>query len=468
MNSIDIIRMGLKNLYRRKARTFLTVLGVIIGTAAIVTMISIGLGIKKTFIEQVKQFGSLTAINIYPSAGGQKQVGGSLVRGNGSLTDKSVKELQTIQKVVAVIPSLQTDIRIVSGKYVSNVNIKGIKPEQMKYLDLKLKSGRVLQKGDSYNLVFGSSIAMGFYNPQKRNDINFNTNSKPKVDILNDKIFMTVDYTYGEPKAPIEITGENTVQKPIAKLHRIKVVGLIKEGSFENDYQIFMSLDEVKKIMKEKERFNKSNNQGMSGNYGALNSQTGYQNILVKVEDVNNVKDVQDIIKKMGYEAYSPIDSLNEVEKASNIIQMVLGGIAAISLFVASLGITNTMIMAIYERTKEIGVMKVIGAQLIDIKKMFLFEAALIGLLGGIIGSALSFLASFILNKLLANGFGSILGGGGMVSTDGAGTGTTISIIPPWLIAFALIFTTLIGIVSGYYPAKRAMKLSAIEAIKYE
>lgn len=466
--------MGLKNLYRRKARTFLTVLGVIIGTAAIVTMISIGLGIKETFISQVKQFGSLTSINIYPSAGGGQQVNGNFVQNSGVLNDKSVKDIEALDHVIAVIPTLQTSITIASGKYINNVTITGIDPDKMKYLELKLQKGRILQKGDAFSVVAGSGVAMGFYDPNKRNDFNNNMNSKPKVDILNDKVVMTVDSSYGQPKPPIDpdlsSTTTPTTSKPVAKLHKVNVVGLIREGDYQNDYMVFMSMDQVKGLMKEQDRFNKAQNQGMpqgSGGYGAP-TQTGYQNVLVKVDDVNNMKSVQDTIKNMGYQAYSSIDSLNEVEKVSNIIQMVLGGIAAISLFVASLGITNTMIMAIYERTREIGIMKVIGAQLADIKKMFLFEAALIGLLGGIIGSALSYLASFIMNKLLASGFSSMVSGGAPPAADGSTTTATISIIPIWLILFALVFTTLIGIVSGYYPAKRAMKLSAIEAIKYE
>lgn len=473
MSSIDIIRMGLKNLYRRKGRTFLTVLGVIIGTAAIVTMISIGLGIKKTFIDQVKQFGSLTAINIYPSSGGGQQIQGSYVKSSGILSDKTVKDIERLQGVIAVIPSLVTDMKIASGKYVNTINIKGIEPEKMKYLELKIKKGRILAAGDEFELVFGSTIAMGFYNPLKRNNVSYGANAKPKVDIFNDKIIMTVDNSYGEPKSPYLNTDDSTTPTaPTAKVHKVKVVGLIKEGSYDNDYQVFMSMDEVKKLIREKTAFNKASTQGSSGagGYGNNNNQTGYQNILVKVDDVSNVKDIQDKIKKMGYEAYSSIDSLKEVEKISNIIQLVLGGIAAISLFVASLGITNTMIMAIYERTREIGIMKVIGAQLADIKKMFLFEAALIGLLGGILGSSVSYLASFILNKVLASGLMGALGGGGasVDGSSGASSSTTISIIPVWLILFALVFTTCIGIVSGYYPAKRAMKLSAIEAIKSE
>src|SRR5690606_21611287 len=147
------------------------------------------------------------------------------------------------------------------------------------------------------------------------------------------------------------------------------------------------------------------------------------------------------------------------MKQTAGIIQAVLGGIGAISLLVAAIGITNTMVMSIYERTKEIGVMKVIGASLRDIKRLFLFESALIGLLGGILGVIFSYLLSFIINHFGASFMGNFLGTGGE---------SDISIIPIWLILAAMAFSALIGIISGYYPARRAMNLSALEAIRTE
>ena len=145
------------------------------------------------------------------------------------------------------------------------------------------------------------------------------------------------------------------------------------------------------------------------------------------------------------------------------MIQGVLGGIGGISLFVAALGITNTMIMSIYERTKEIGVMKVVGANLKDIRKMFLLEAGMIGFIGGAAGVALSFILSFLMNTVLSEAIGMALGG----VFWGAGEGS-ISIIPWWVAAAALSFATAVGMAAGFYPAKRAMNLSALESLRNE
>ena len=142
----------------------------------------------------------------------------------------------------------------------------------------------------------------------------------------------------------------------------------------------------------------------------------------------------------------------------SNTIQLILGGIGAVSLLVSAIGIANTMIMSIYERTKEIGVMKVLGCVVTDIRKLFLFESSIIGLLGGAVGLGLSYGISYLLNEY-APEIGEALG---------ISSGYDISIIPIWLAVAALAFSMLIGIVSGLYPARKATKIRAIEAMRTE
>ena len=130
---------------------------------------------------------------------------------------------------------------------------------------------------------------------------------------------------------------------------------------------------------------------------------------------------------------------------------MVLGAIGAISLFVAAIGIANTMVMSIYERTREIGVMKVIGATIPDIRRLFLTEAAFIGLLGGMVGVILSYASSKIINMVSMN-----------MGRE------TISLIPIWLGLLGIVFATFVGVAAGFFPAVRATKLSALAAIKTE
>lgn len=185
-----------------------------------------------------------------------------------------------------------------------------------------------------------------------------------------------------------------------------------------------------------------------------------YNFLLVRTEDVTKTREVSDILRERGYNTYSIADQLEGIEKTSRTIQAILGGIGGITLLVAAIGITNTMIMSIYERTKEIGIMKVIGATFQDIHAMFLAEAGLIGLMGGTIGLGLSYLVSYIINHFSRNFMSRGLPPGEEVMG--------ISLIPPYLALFAMAFAFLIGVIAGLYPANRAVRLSPINAIRNE
>jgi putative ABC transport system permease protein len=181
-----------------------------------------------------------------------------------------------------------------------------------------------------------------------------------------------------------------------------------------------------------------------------------YDNIKVKVTNLEDAQTIQKQIQSQGYQASSLTDMLESMKKTSRTIQAILGGIGAVSLLVAAIGIANTMIMSIYERTREIGIIKVLGAEVADIKRLFLLEAGMIGLGGGILGIIFSYAGSLLLNKVGASFMANMSGG------------SNISIINPQLAIGALLFSTLIGLISGYAPARRAMNLSVLEAIRNE
>ncbi|MCY6353731.1 ABC transporter permease [Clostridium sp. ZS2-4] len=453
MNSIDLIRMGLKNLFRRKLRTFLTTLGIIIGTVSIVVTVSLGVGLKEFSRKQVMQWGNISVIDVRP-----QYRSGMMSRGEhrNLLKKADFDKIKKIRDVELICPIMNVNAKLISGRYSAQVNILGVKPEYMDKLGYEIEEGRLLRGGDKLNLVFGNKAALGFVKEGASENYDYypedGKEMKPKVKVLKDKMLLSFDPDYGIKKTLAEQmeeqADEQTKQKKVIPPHKIKGVGVLKED-FSYDYSVFMSIDELKKLKEEYDKKVDSRSKKIKG----------YESAKVKIKDVNKVKEAQQKIKDMGYEAYSLADQLSYIEKTTNIIQMVLGGIGAISLLVAAIGITNTMVMAIYERRKEIGVMKVIGASLKDIKKLFLFEATMIGLLGGTFGLIVSFLLSQGIN---------VVGRSFMQGQGQLPEGTALSVIPLWLALGALGFTTIIGLISGYLPARKAMKLSALEAIKTE
>ncbi|MGE5676489.1 MAG: ABC transporter permease [Pseudomonadota bacterium] len=452
MNKIDIVRMTLKNLLRRKTRTLLTVMGVVIGTASIVIMISIGIGMNEGFKHEIARMGSLNTINVRSPEQGMYYVSEEGARQDNSkkrtLDDTAVADFNRIPGIDAVIPFIETNGKIKVGKYIGYIQLQGIDPKYMEKLDLSLSAGRLLKADDKTNVVFGFGVKDNLYNPKAMGRYGW-SNDRPKIDLMSEKINFSLDMSYGEDFGG----GEGAVQaKP--KSYKINGVGMLADGNYEYYSSMFMDINEMKKMIKD---YNRGKNKG--DNNSDYRDIKNYSRIIVKVKDINDVQEIQKQIKDMGFYADSLTDILESMQKTSQSIRIVLGAIGAVSLLVASIGIANTMVMSIYERTREIGIMKVIGSSLGDIKRLFLVEAAMIGLLGGIIGLLLSYGVSFGLNSA---GFALL----GFFGSGGEGTKT--SIIPIWLAGGAMLFTTTIGLISGFYPAKRAMNLSALEAIRKE
>ncbi len=442
MKIFDLITMCLRNLTRRKVRTLLTVTGVVVGTSAIIVMISIGVGMNKSQEEMLAQMGDLTMIDIY-NYGGQT-----------TLDDKAMAQILALPHVEVATPFYQDyniNITMYAGKNdrykMYMYNVVGIYPEAFAALGYQLKDGPGLTEGDApYTIVFGEKAAYQFQDTKKRPGYNrvdpypdANGNIKdPFVDLKKDKLVIRTEK-----------------QKDTAKEYEFKVAyggTMVEDWSkgYQTSQGAFMDITDLKKIASDYYRAN-----GIK-----KTEDSGYQEAKVKVTDMQYVAEVEEAIQDMGFQTSSMESIRKPMQEQVRQQQLVLGSLAAISLFVAALGITNTMVMSIYERTREIGVMKVLGCFVDDIRTVFLMEAGCIGFGGGVIGVIVSFIVSFLMN-FFGFSIGSSMGGY-------AGAGSTVSIIPPWLVLFGLAFATCIGLVSGYYPANRAVQISALEAIKHD
>jgi ABC-type antimicrobial peptide transport system permease subunit len=467
--------MGVRNLLKRKARTILTVLGVLIGTAAIIVMLSLGVGMNEANMRAVESIGSVNVITVntyyYPetsSSGGAAKVAQTPVQ--GKIDDKAIAKIAEFDEVEAVTPLLRSYFSLVSGKYKTSGDLVGIDTSVMDKFGIKLKEGRMLQTDDTSTVLFGMRLLYNFYNTRSNNNGTYWGNADfskpPPVDVYSGKVVMTSDWSYGERKRPGNV--QSQTQKP--KLYKLAAAGIVGGGESEYgeyDYSIIANINWVKKVMEEEARRNKNSAGGgvarVSSSSGGSNA-TKYENALVKVKNVRDVEVVQKKLNEMGLGASSPLQYLKYMEETTNKIQQLLGSIAAVSLLVAAINIANTMIMSVYERTKEIAVMKVLGCKLGNIGQLFLFEAGLIGFFGGFVGVAFSYLISFLLNRF---GGGLLSSFGGFQSSAGDSQ-MAVSIIPVWLVAVGLVFATIIGVISGFLPARRAMKLSVLKAIHNE
>lgn len=445
MKFVDLLAMSLKNLSRRKLRTALTVLGVVIGTASIVVMVSLGIGLSELNRELISSYGSLTEITV------NNPYNGDSTKDPLYLTDDVVKQMEKLPYVTGVYPMLQVDVLMQQGKYSSNVTLNGVPYEYLK--KIPLGQGTLSYSSDhELKLIYGNAIIQWFTDA-KGNNTYWETGELPNVDFMGKPMFVIFDTdTYYQSQNG----GEDAPKPP--KKYLLKADGVVEGGVDDYNsyaYNVYTRLDlletQLKRIFKKKAIPGQpTTKKGKPYRYFIYNSCS------VNVDDIEHVGEVQKKLTDMGFQASSNADWMKQSEQQSNMIQAVLGGIGAVSLFVAAIGIANTMMMSIYERTKEIGIIKVLGCDMKVIRNMFLLESGFIGFMGGVVGLIFSAGISFAINHLL------------QIGQTMTGMSGNISRIPLWLAAASVGFAVLMGMAAGFFPALRAMKLSPLAAIRNE
>lgn len=462
MRISDLLRLSLDNLRRRKGRTALTVIGVVVGTCAIVVMISLGIAVSAQNEEMLQSWGDLTMIQLYNYSSSSEN----------ALDDALVERIKNTDHVVAVTPYYQPDnlngiIKAGNnGRYEAGLyNVYGMDETSLEPMGYELQSGNWLtDAGDvgknKIPVLVGSEFGYNFEDTKRSYNSDARYRYSGQVDANGNPLQPFVDPETARMTLQLKDDQGNVKQS-----YELVVVGVLV-GDYSKDYftvgGMVMRLQDARKLVTEANRISKR----------TTKKEVTYNQINIKVDDVDNVAAVENELQDEGYNTSSMTQIREEMQKNVAQSQMILGSLAAISLLVAALNIMNTMTMAIYERTREIGVMKVLGCKLWYIRAMFLTESGAIGLLGGIVGVIISLLISAVLNNLAL--VASLLGGNvdlsGLSSAFGGmgDMGGKISIIPPWLILLALAFATLVGLVSGIAPAGRAVKISSLEAIRHD
>lgn len=444
MRIIDLIKMGLRNLFRRKARTLLTVIGVVIGTVSIVVMISVGIGMNRSFEASVMENGSMTIIDVSAYAYSENE-NGEWTSTQQKLDSSVVEALKGINHVKCVTPILYCwDAQFYCGKYQTYPSF--LVMDLSCYEDFgypALDDGTYPNKEESKDTFYvGSEAIYDFYYWSG------NSTQTKTVDLDKDKIefkFGSYQYQTNPRKKEFSYVVPN-----------FKHIQAPESGYSEADWYVFIDYDTYKELVQKY-----ANTLKIDDRKKCLAALDTFENIRINVDNMNNVTKVQDEIEKLGYKSSSNMQYIEPMQETAKMLEMVLGAIGGVAMLVSAINIANTMIMSIYERTKEIGIMKVLGCKVADVRKLFLFEAGMIGLMGGIVGIGLSYLASWALNR-----YGTVIFESLMSGSVGVAEGSAFSVIPLWLPLFGAAFAMLVGLLSGFFPAVKATRISAIEAMK--
>jgi putative ABC transport system permease protein len=402
MRNRNYFKMALSILYHSKIRSWLTIIGIVIGIGAVVTIMSLSDSLSAEMESSLSDM-DLTLITITPgytkasSAMGPPGMGGTTST-DAELTNKDIRALKLIDNIDYISGLISGSESVYYMGKSATISIIGVDPQVWQYMyTYDLESGRLLDPTDKYVAVIGYNLANEMYDdPISLNRI-------------------------------ITINGKS-----------VRVVGILASG--EDDYTIFMPIDAAVELIEGSEP-------------------DVYDSIVVKANDVDNVETVKGNVETKlmisrnvmneDDRDFSVSDMLSMAESFEEMLSsmsLFLGAIAAVSLVVGSVGIANTMFTSVLEKTKEIGTMKAIGATNFDIMMIFLFNSALVGFVGGVIGILLSVIVTSLLGPLLQ-----------------------ISItVAPYLVILGVSIAVVIGVISGVVPAYNASRMRPVDALRYE
>lgn len=444
-----IWHLCLMNMKRRKIRTFLTVLGVMIGVISVVALMSVGLGVKKEMIDSVVDSGSVNQIKVYSETGGKHK--------DRMITDKTIETFSKFSNVSGCYSVYEVPVTMKYGEYEYYGNLVGVPGDELSPWKL-INGENVIKDSDGKGFAAGSSVGKLFFNPNTYTS--FEKKEKKGIGSLTGRRFDTV-FGWGDENAKtvkLKLTGvlaDESADKASdddSDDDSDNTEGEVYTSTYsEKSQTIYCDMDYLKSLLKRVSVDGKLEGQPVDGN-GNSYREFIYTAAIVTVDDTNNVDAIVKKFQDMGYQTENAKEYLDTIQKYLKMIQLLLGGIGTIALVVAVIGISNTMTTSVFDRVNEIGILKVLGCDIDELRLLFLAEAAIIGAAGGVLGVGCSYGVKVIIDKCA-------------VSMFHLAKGTNISYIPWWLALAGMMGSVVLGVAAGYFPARWATKLRPIDAV---
>lgn len=474
MKTGDLTCFALSNLWRTKLRTSLTTLGVIIGIGALVSMVSFGTGMQKNISDVFYKndlftslFVSSKKVDIEEIAEGNlEKIAGTLIEPAPALNDSAITGIRNLSGVEIAFPQIRFPVKVRFQENETRAHLLGLPMAMSQY-----RPFNELSCGHFFSIDSEKAVILS-HNVLKKLKIVLRNGNHFRGISLEDSIrgirSMLSDSLLGKELELITsvIDVEKVTRNPIFALTfpnkmpfkettvDLKIVGILKKPYRVEGSPFASGVIVPQKTAEKIPRLGFNSVWDLLGKGGNTED---YASVYVRVKDIRNLEPVKKAIEDMGFGVFALADQLREIRRGFLILDTILGAVGTIALIVAALGIINTMVMSIMERTREIGIMMAIGAGEIEIKGIFFFEAGTIGLVGGIFGLILGWIVTRIAN-VVANYY--ILKQGG--------SHVDLFYFPIWLILGALGFSILVSLLAGLYPAVRAARINPVEALRHD
>lgn len=393
-----LFKIALKNLMAQRARTFLTVLGVAVGVGAIVFLVSLGYGLEKMTVENVANFEALFIFDA--QTGGSKLV---------KLDSESIKKIKEIANVVQVEPLLTTPAKVKYKEATTEMILYSVTKGYLELSEIKTMKGEVFEKDDSNQILINLTLLSGL--------------GETEDSVVGKEV--TISAFLDKDLAPDLKDEERKVEADYV------ISGLIDDTGPAFIYVPFSSFEEL----------------------GATNAQTAK----IKVGNRNKIDETRQQVENMGYLTVYVGDTITQITSFFQIFRIVLGLFGMIAVIVALLGMLNTLTISLLERTREVGLMKVLGMRKKDVRNLFLAEATIVGLLGGTSGLVLGILFAKVIDGILW-----------AVARATENPVLQIFSFPILFLVAVFFFTLAIAVLTGLYPARRATRIEPLEALRYE
>ncbi|MGE5327567.1 MAG: ABC transporter permease [Deltaproteobacteria bacterium] len=451
MKAGDLSELAMRNLREAVLRNSLTTLGVAVGVASLVAMLSLGVGLQQLANQRLERSGLFNAIFVTPRSElqrfgrrRQQQEEQPPPTGDSRALDEAARqEIAKLANVTEVYPQIRFATEVRYGDKSFPTLVAGVPPSARSDGAFEGVQGRFFSGDKADEAILQIEFAKEI--------------TKAPDSALGQELVLRYPerQTLGSAGAGSNPGGESAGFTVVLREKKLRIIGIIStepEGGFggigHSRVFIPMSVAETLRIAQASDLREMMRGQNSAANYGSLT---------VRVKSPKEVEGVEAAIKKMGFAAFSLLDTTRNLRLFFSVFDLLLGIFGSLALVVATLGIVNTLVMAILERRREIGILKALGAADRDVKQLFFAEAGVMGLIGGIFGVGFGWL----IGRALTFGTNVYLKRQELPSVQ-------ISSVPWWLVAGGIAFAVAVSLIAGMYPASRAAKLDPVEALRYE
>ena len=489
MKSKDLVELAGRNLRESGFRNSLTTLGVAVGVASLVAMLSLGAGLQGWVGDRFARSGLFNTIGVFTARdmrgmeSGERRTG--IMQANVRMLDAAARtEISALPDVIEVYPEVRllTDVSFEGRSLFTSVS--GLSPSAKINEAFEKMHGRFFSSPEAEEAILHVDFARDLLTPADASSDSSASPASPRNGRLPEVTDAQLDSLlgkqivlhYGErqevptpatrvaarsgngsdpPQTP-GATGETVSFSVVRREKPLRIVGIIESEPYagitaSSTSRVFLPVGLAEKL-----------HPAMASNLRDImqarpSASPRYSALIVRVDDPARVQATQDAIKKMGFRTFSLLDATKSLRRVFVILDLFLAIFGSVALVVASLGIVNTLVMSVLERRREIGVLKALGASDADVKRLFFVEAGVMGIVGGALGVLLGWLIGRAIN------FGT-----NVYLSRQELPHETIVLLPLWLVAGAIAFAVVVSLLSGIYPAARAARLDPVQVLRYE